>query len=261
MIATAKRLRMTARTALAAALVLGVCPPATAAAEPALADRVHDVVSALPERFYGSARGRTPLTPFDALQRIKAGQTVYVGLDTGRLCRATLPRWNKVWFDEHPSVSQHEVSINDRCLVRQRVKVTGVDHLLRLNAADRLTGVDTSAALSEGERQVADFLRRRAGGVHGSARVAWVFDDFHRPAYQIKVRGPRPWDKGEGLYDPSRTPGTLIGLLGRPARLSVLEATDRIVNQHRPVQLRGRGGVVHTVSTPEHLTDLLRVSR
>jgi hypothetical protein len=201
------------------------------------------------------------LTGHEALKRIKAGQAVYVGLGTGRLRRGTLPGRGKVWIDRNAKVSDHEGAIKRNFLVRQRVKVKGVDQLLRLNATDRLTQIDTNGALSETEQKVARVLRHKTGGIHGTARIAWVFDDFHRPAYKVKVRGPRPWEKNEGLYDPGRKVGGFLGLFRRPARLSVLEATDRIVNQQQTVQIRNWRGVANTVANVEQLVDLLRLSR
>lgn len=244
------------------AILAGLCSttPAVAEQRPER-QQATAIVRELPRRIYGSARAREPLTSHEALKRIKAGQAVYVGLSTGRLRRGSMPRFGKVWIDRNATVSKHEGEILDRFLVRQRVKVAGVEQLLRLNAADRLTSVDTNGALSEIEGKVARVLRTRAGGIHGSARIAWVFDDFHRPAYKVRVRGPRLWEKNEGLFDPGRKVGGFLGLFRRPARLSVLEATDRIVNKQQAVRIRDRSGVGNSVANVEQLVDLFQLSR
>jgi hypothetical protein len=233
--------------------LLWLVSPAGATADPVPSYRARAVINGLEGRLYPAARGRKTLTEFEAHKRLSAGQSVYVGLDTGKLRRGKLPRgFNRVFKGNRPLPSDYGRDVIKGFRVRHRVKVSSIGELMKLNATDRLTYNDTSTSLSSTERQVAGALQRFAGGVHGSWRLAASETEYFRPAHKVKVRGPKWLSRNPGLYAPDQKVGGFLGFGKQPRRLSVLEATDRIVHG-QSVLIRDKTGA-SIVSSPDQVS-------
>jgi hypothetical protein len=213
-----------ATTLVPVVLALTWCVPASA--DPS--QQAVSIIRQLGGRVYAGATARRPLSGYEALRRIQRSKPVYVDLSIGRLRRGQWPPRGEVFTHPNPSVLDHKRSLEREFLKPLRVRVDSTARLLKLNATDQLTAVDTRSSLSRAEASMVGLLRPFDGGVEGSARIKWV-GMFRPHDYVVKVSSLKPGDRS-GLYTP--------GPLGQ--RLSVLEAAERL-KRSQPVNVVRHG--------------------